>query len=155
MPPKFTMPLGVIIHSDRDRPQFYITTEHYAQTLVPDTPITVWSYHEGTDSLSRVRGTITRIDHLVATFTIVDKKVDPSWPQHRNPIIDGACVYEASHGTYRAQGLPITDHQDLDFLHDLLTNQPHPPIFSRNQTGFTQPSQQSAAGPEHPPTTSP
>lgn len=155
MRPTFTMPIGVITNSDPDQHQFLITTEHYSRTLLPDTPITIWSYHEGSDSLSRVRGNITRIDKFVATFTIVDKQVDHSWPQHPKPILQGACVYEATPGTYRPQGFPITNDKDLHLLHELLNNDTYPPNNNPSPMGFTWIPQEFAAGLDRPPAAAP
>ena len=90
------MPLGFVHRRTDDGAIIMLNNPQESQTLELGTPVTLWRYSPGRLAVAKVRGSISAVGYVTATFTIADAQIDPRWPANQEIIRPGAPVYLAA-----------------------------------------------------------
>ena len=89
------LPLGFIHRTTRDGAVIMLTNPQDSLTLRTGTPVTLWQYSRGLLALARIRGRISAVGYVTATFTTVETQMDPRWPEGREIMLPRTPVYLA------------------------------------------------------------
>ena len=96
------MPLGFIHRRTEAGAIIMLNNPQESQTLKLGTPITLWRYSPGRLAIAKVRGTVSAVGYVTATFTTADAQIDPRWPadqeiiRPRVPVTFGLDSHEAA-----------------------------------------------------------
>ena len=82
MPEPRILPLGFIDRTTDDGAIIMLTSPSDSHDLRPETPVTLRNRStEATPATARVRGVITSVGYVTATFKTVETRKAPNWPQ--------------------------------------------------------------------------
>ena len=90
------MPLGFIHRRTEAGAIIMLNNPQESQTLKLGTPITLWRYSPRRLAVAKVRGTVSAVGYVTATFTTVDAQIDPRWPTDQEIIRPRVPVYLAA-----------------------------------------------------------
>ena len=96
----YIMPLGFIDHVMEDGTVFLLTDPEESNALRTGTPITVWRYSAEHLAGARIRGEVSAVGYVTATFTLTETLKDPRWPEDLEILRRSAPVYLAVAGTF-------------------------------------------------------
>lgn len=96
MPEPRILPLGFIDRTTDDGAIIMLTRPSESYDIRPDTPVTLRVRNTGaTPATARVRGVITSVGYVTATFKAVETRKHPNWPQDQPILQRGTPVYQA------------------------------------------------------------
>lgn len=98
------LPLGFIDRTTEDGAVIMLTKPSDSHLLSLDTPVAIQtqSVQEPT-ATARVRGLITAVGFVTATFRTIESEADPNWPKNEQTLPKDTPVFQA---------LPSTFHPD-------------------------------------------
>ena len=91
----YIMPLGFIDRTTETGATIILTNPEDSLSLNTGTPITVWRYSPEQLAIGRLRGRVTAVGYTTATFTTVEYRNDPRWPEDLPVIRPAAPVFLA------------------------------------------------------------
>ena len=95
------LPLGFIDRTTDDGAIILLTTPSNSHNLRSETPVTLRRRSTGTPSATaRVRGLITSVGYVTATFRVVETQTDPNWPEGEQILRRDTPVYQALPGSF-------------------------------------------------------
>ena len=96
MPEAHLLPLGFIDRTTDDGAIIMLTKPSESHDIRPDTPVTLRVRSAGaTPATARVRGVITSVGYVTATFRAVETRKHSNW-HHDQPVLQrGTPVYQA------------------------------------------------------------
>ena len=95
------LPLGFIDRTTDDGAIIMLTTPSDSHNLRSETPVTLRRRSTGTPTAtSRVRGLITSVGYVTATFRVVETQTDPNWPGSEQILRRDTPVYQALPGSF-------------------------------------------------------
>ena len=74
-------PIGFIDRTTDNRTIFLLNNPEDSRGLKLDAPVTVWRYSPDQLALAKIRGVISTVGYVTATFRIVESAIDPRWPE--------------------------------------------------------------------------
>ena len=77
------MPLGFIHRRTEAGAIIMLADPEGSRNLKTETPITLWEYSPGRLAAAKVRGTVSRVEYVTATFEIMESRTYPRWPGRR------------------------------------------------------------------------
>ena len=90
------LPLGFIDRTTNDGAIIMLASPSDSHDLRPETPVTLRNRStEATPATARVRGVITSVGYVTATFKTVETRKAPNWPQDQPVLQRGLPVYQA------------------------------------------------------------
>ena len=89
------MPLGFIHRRTEAGAIIMLADPLDSRDLRLETPVTLWRYSPGRLAAAKVRGTVSRVGYVTATFEIVESWIDPRWPVDQEIIRPRVPVYLA------------------------------------------------------------
>ena len=95
----YIAPLGFIECLTEDGATFTLSTPKDSLILQSNTPVTVWRYSPEQLALAKIRGVISAVGYVTATFRIVESAIDPRWPEEEI-LREKTPVYLALEGTF-------------------------------------------------------
>lgn len=96
MPQPRLLPLGFIDRTTDDGAIIMLTRPSESHNIRPATPVTLRVRNTGANRASaRVRGVITTVGYVTATFKTVETMKTPAWPQEQPILQRGLPVYQA------------------------------------------------------------
>ncbi len=96
MPQPRLLPLGFIDRTTDDGAIIMLTNPSESHNIRPETPVTLRARNTGaTRAMARVRGVITSVGYVTATFKTVETNKTPTWPQDQPVLQRGLPVYQA------------------------------------------------------------
>ena len=120
MPEPRLLPLGFIDRTTDDGAIIMLTNPSESHNILPETPVTVRGRNTGTTrATARVRGAITSVGYVTATFKAVEASRTPDWPPDQPVLQRGLPVYQALPDSFKPDPTrTLTDEQaaDLDRL---------------------------------------
>ena len=96
----YIAPFGFITQTTQDGAIFILSNAQDSANLSPGTPVTVWRYSPEHLALAKIRGLITAVGYVTATFRTVESTIDPRWPEEEQILRDKTSVYLALEGTF-------------------------------------------------------
>ena len=73
----YIAPLGFIESITEDGATFTLSNPQDSATLKSNTPVTVWRYSPEQLALAKIRGIISAVGYVTATFNTVESLIDP------------------------------------------------------------------------------
>lgn len=105
-------PIGFITQTTDDGAAFTLSNAEDSVNLSRGTPVTVWRYSPEQLALAKIRGLITAVGYVTATFRTVESTIDPRWPEEEQILRDRTPVYLALEGTFEPHpGRMLTQEQ--------------------------------------------
>ena len=96
MPQPRLLPLGFIDRTTDDGAIIMLTRPSESHNIRPETPVTLRARNTGAiRAMARVRGVITAVGYVTATFKAVETNKTPTWPQDQPVLRRGLPVYQA------------------------------------------------------------
>ena len=95
------MPIGIIDEPNNSGAVFTMTRPGDRNELKPGDFVTVWNFHQDFEALARVRGRISEVGQTAASFVVTESQLDPSWPDHIDPLGAGNAVYLADPDSFQ------------------------------------------------------
>ena len=112
MPTPYIVPLGFIDQPTEDGSTFTLTNREESRTMAIGTPVTVWRYSPEQLAVAKIRGVISAVGHVTATFRIIECQTDPRWPENEQLMREKTPVYLALEGTFEPDhGRMLTQEQ--------------------------------------------
>ena len=93
-------PIGFIDRTTDNRTIFLLNNPEDSRGLKLDAPVTVWRYSPDQLALAKIRGVISAVGYVTATFRIVESLIGPRWPEDEEVLRERAPVYLALEGTF-------------------------------------------------------
>ena len=81
MAKRYIAPLGFIRQTTNDGAIFTLSEARDSENLRNNTSVTVWRYSPEQLALAKIRGLITAVGYVTATFRTVESTTDPRWPE--------------------------------------------------------------------------
>lgn len=120
MPEPRLLPLGFIDRTTDDGAIIMLTIPSESHNIRPETPVTLRGWNTGTtNATARVRGVITSVGYVTATFKAVETSRAPNWPPDQPVLQRRLPVYQALPDSFKPDpARTLTDEQaaDLDRL---------------------------------------
>ncbi len=120
MPQPRLLPLGFIDRTTDDGAIIMLTSPSESHNIQPETPVTLRvRNNETTPAMARVRGVITSVGYVTATFKTVEIMKTLTWPQDQPVLRRGLPVYQALPGSFKpdpARNLTPEEAAGLDRL---------------------------------------
>ena len=109
------MPIGFIHRRTEAGAIIMLNNPEDSRTLKLETPVTLWRYSPGRLAAAKVRGRITAVGYVTATFETVESRIDPRWPTDQEIIRPRVPVYLAELDSFEpANSRMITPEQAED-----------------------------------------
>ncbi len=89
----YIMPLGFIYRPTEDGAIITLTDPRDSLGLKLATPVTIWRYSQGQLATAKIRGQVTAVGYMTATFKTVESRIDPRWPTSRQLLRPKTPVY--------------------------------------------------------------
>ena len=96
----YIAPFGFIKQATEDGAIFTLSNVQDSANLSQGAPVTVWRYSPEHLALAKIRGLITAVGYVTATFRTVQSTIDPRWPEEEQILRDRTPVYLALEGTF-------------------------------------------------------
>ncbi len=96
----YILPIGFISHATEDGVIFTLSNAQDSADLTRDTPVTVWRYSPEHLAFAKIRGLITAVGYVTATFRTVESATDPRWPEEERILREKTPVYLALEDTF-------------------------------------------------------
>lgn len=96
----YIAPFGFIEWLTEDGAIFTLSNRADSVNLRSNTPVTVWRYSPEQLALAKIRGVISAVGYVTATFKTVESLIDPRWPEDEEVLRERAPVYLALEGTF-------------------------------------------------------
>ena len=101
MAKKRILPLGFIDRTTKDGAIIMLTRPSDSHTLRPETPVTLRSRSvQKPQAAARVRGLITSVGYVTATFKTIETHMNSKWPRGEEILRRGTPVYKALPGSF-------------------------------------------------------
>ena len=94
------MPLGFIHRRTEAGAVIMLTNPEDSRTLRLGTPVTLWRYNPGRLAVAKVRGRISAVGYVTATFETVESLIDSRWPVDQEIIRPRVPVYLAQNESF-------------------------------------------------------
>ena len=108
----YIAPFGFIERLTEDGATFTLTNPKDSLDLRYNTPVTVWRYSPEQLALAKIRGLISAVGYVTATFRTVESLIDLRWPEDDEVLRERTPVYLALEGTFEPDpGRMLTQKQ--------------------------------------------
>ena len=94
------MPLGFIDRTTGDGAIIMLTNPEESLTLKLATPVTLWRYNRARLAVAKIRGEISDVGYVTATFITLEARIDTRWPANQELIRRATPVYLALPGSF-------------------------------------------------------
>ncbi len=135
MPAPRILPLGFIDRTTDDGAIMLLTTPSESHDLRVETAVTLTSRSIGqTNATARVRGIITAVGYVTATFKTVETQRTSNWPEDEQVLQRGTPIYQALPGSFTPDPVRTISREQAESLNRLAaryreTTYPTPPTI--------------------------
>ena len=96
----YIMPLGFIDRPTETGATFILSSPEDSFSIKTETPITVWRYSPEHLAIAKLRGHVSAVGYTTATFTTIETRSDPRWPEDLPIIRPTAPVFLALENSF-------------------------------------------------------
>ena len=114
MAKRYIAPLGFIRQTTDDGAIFTLAEARDSENLGNNTTVTVWRYSPEQLALAKIRGLITAVGYVTATFRTVESKIDVRWPEEEQILRERTPVYLAIEDTFEPNPRRMLTQQQAD-----------------------------------------
>ena len=115
----YIMPLGFIDRPTEDGAIIMLTNPEESIILKLATPVTLWRYNQAQLAVAKVRGEISDVGYVTATFITVEARIDIRWPAHQELMRPATPVYLALPGSFEPDGSRTLTQEQAETLQRL------------------------------------
>ena len=112
----YIAPLGFIESFTEDGATFTLSNPQDSLILQSNTPVTVWRYSPEQLALTKIRGLISAVGYVTATFNTVESLIDPRWPEDEEVLRERAPVYLALECTFEPDPRRMLTREQSDTI---------------------------------------
>ena len=113
------MPLGFIDRPTEDGAIIMLTNPKESTSLKLATPVTLWRYNPGRLAVAKIRGEISDVGYVTATFITVEVQVDTRWPANQKLMRPATPVYQALPGSFEPDTSRTLNQEQAEALQKL------------------------------------
>ena len=114
------MPLGIVEQSSDNAGVLVFTRPTDPSEILPGTPIVINNEDSRYNAAAAMRGTITEVTGVTASFIIEESDISPQWPTHLDPKGAGNPVYQGLAGTFHPDfNRPFASSAEFQLLLEL------------------------------------
>ena len=144
MPTRNLMPIGFIHRRTDAGAIIMLNSPEESRTLELGTPVTLWRYSRGRLAAAKVRGAVTAVGYVTATFEIEETQIDSRWSTDQEIIRPGVPVYLAEPGSFEPDPSRIMTQEQAQEIQKLPGLPPLPgrqrrPLQADPQPGVREP----------------
>ena len=108
----YIMPLGFIDQATGNGAIFLLNSPKESAELKPGTPVAVWRYSPEQLALAKIRGLVSAVGYVTATFRTVESVIDARWPEEEETLREKTPVYLALEDSFEPDpGRMMTQEQ--------------------------------------------
>ena len=96
----YIMPLGFIDRPTENGAIIMLTNPEESFTLKLATPVTLWRYNQARLAVAKIRGEISDVGYVTATFITLEARTDTRWPANQELMRRATPVYLALPGSF-------------------------------------------------------
>ena len=119
------LPLGFIHQLTLDGAIIMLTNPRDSLSLRSGTPVTLWRYSQGLLALAKIRGRISAVGYVTATFTTVETQKDIRWPENLEVLRPKAPVYLALPDSFEPDTSRMLSQEEAEGMSGLAARYRH------------------------------
>ena len=112
----YIMPLGFIDRPTETGATFILSNPEDSFSLKNRTPITVWRYSPEHLAIAKLRGYVSAVGYTTATFTTIETRRDPKWPEDQEILRPETPVYLALPDSFDPNPSRMLSQEDAEAL---------------------------------------
>ena len=117
MAKRYILPLGFIKHLTEGSVTFTLSNADESANLRRDTPVTLWQYSPEHLALAKIRGVISSVGYVTATFKTVESELDSRWPKDEEILRERTPVYLALEDSFEPDPARMLTQEQADRMH--------------------------------------
>ncbi len=121
----YIAPFGFIERLTDDGATFTLSNPKDSLGLLPNTPITVWRYSPEQLALAKIRGLISAVGYVTATFTTAEFQIDPRWPENEEILREKSPVYLALENSFEPDPGRMLTQEQVNTMQNVVRNYRH------------------------------
>ena len=110
----YIMPLGFIDRTTGEGTIFLLTNPEDSLGLKLGAPVTVWRYSPEQLALAKIRGLITAVRYVTATFRTVESVIDARWPEEEEILREKTPIYLALEDSFEPDPRRMLTQEQAD-----------------------------------------
>ena len=110
----YIVPFGFIKQVTEDGAIFTLSNSQDSENLRPNTPVTVWRYSTERLALAKIRGLISAVGYVTATFRTVESAIDARWPEELEILRERTPVYLTLEDTFEPDPRHMLTQEQAD-----------------------------------------
>ena len=116
----YIAPFGFIDRLTDDGAIFTLSNPDDSVNLRSNTPVTVWRYSPEQLALAKIRGLISAIGYVTATFKTVESVIDDRWPQGEEILHEKTPVYLALENSFEPDPNRMLTQDQVDNMQSII-----------------------------------
>ena len=116
----YIIPIGFIDRTTDNRTIFLLNNPEDSLGLKLDTPVTVWRHSPEQLALAKVRGVISAVGHVTATFRTVESIIDARWPEEEI-LREKPPVYLALENSFEPDPSRMLTQDQVDHMQSIVS----------------------------------
>ena len=116
----YIMPLGFIERTTEKGTIFLLTNPENSLGLKLNTPVTVWRYSPEQLALAKIRGLISAVGYVTATFGTIESVLDARWPEEEEILREKTPVYLALEDSFEPDPRRMLTQEQVDRIHNIV-----------------------------------
>ena len=128
----YVMPIGFIDRTTSEGTVFLLNTPEDSLELHQGTSITVWRYSPEQLALAKIRGRISAVGYVTATFRTIESLTDARWPDEEEILLDKTPVYMAIEDTFDPDPRRMLTQEQADTIQNII------PMYRQLRSGDPQ-----------------
>ena len=116
----YIMPLGFIDRTTDDGTIFLLANPQDSLRLNLNVPVTVWRYSSEQLALAKIRGLISAVRYVTATFRTVESVIDARWPEEEKILREKTPIYLALEDSFEPDSRRMLTQEQVDRMHSIV-----------------------------------
>ena len=128
----YVVPIGYIERQTGEGATFILNNAEDSKTLRTNTPVTVWRYSPEHLALAKIRGLISAVGYVTATFRTVESVIDSRWPEEEEILREKTPLYLALEDSFEPDPERMMTQEQVDRIQSTV------PMYRKLRSGDPQ-----------------
>ena len=115
----YVVPIGYIERQTGEGATFILNNAEDSKSLRTNSPATVWRYSPEHLALAKIRGLISAVGYVTATFRTVESVIDARWPEEEEILRERTPVYLALEDSFEPDPGRMMTQEQADTMQGL------------------------------------
>ena len=115
----YIAPLGFIERLTEDGATFTLANPKGSVGLQHGTSVTVWRYSPEQLALAKIRGVVSAVGYIEATFRIIEYRTDARWPDNEQLMREKTPVYLALENSFEPDPIRMLTQAQADRMQNI------------------------------------